>query len=56
MWAVRQSAQDEAQSTENETLRVISHGVLHCMGQNDKNKEGKEQMRKSETRFIKCST
>lgn len=53
MWAVRQSAQDEGQSAENETLRVISHGVLHCMGQNDKSKEGKEQMRKSETRFIK---
>ena len=28
MWAVRQSAQEEAQSVENETLRVISHGVL----------------------------
>ena len=53
MWAVRQSAQDEAQSVENEILRVISHGALHCMGQNDKDKEGIEQMRKSETRFIK---
>ena len=53
MWAVVRSAKSHSQSTENEVLRVISHGVLHCMGQNDKNREGKEQMRKSENRFIK---
>jgi len=52
MWAIRQSAKDENQTTENETLRVISHGVLHCMGLNDKNTEEKAMMRKSENRFI----
>ena len=53
MWAVVRSAKSHSQSTENEVLRVISHGVLHWMEQNDKNREGKEQMRKSENRFIK---
>jgi len=52
MWAVRQSAEEESQNIESETLRVISHGVLHCMGLNDKTTEGKDQMRKSENRFI----
>ncbi|MDA9588462.1 rRNA maturation RNase YbeY [Flavobacteriaceae bacterium] len=52
MWAIRQSAKDENQTTENETLRVISHGVLHCMGLNDKKREEKAMMRKSENRFI----
>jgi len=52
MWAVRQSAEEESQSIESETLRVISHGVLHCMGLSDKTTEGKDQMRKSENRFI----
>ncbi|MDA8877315.1 rRNA maturation RNase YbeY [Flavobacteriaceae bacterium] len=52
MWAIRQSAKDENQTIENETLRVISHGVLHCMGLNDKKREEKAMMRKSENRFI----
>lgn len=52
MWAVRQSAEEESQNIESETLRVISHGVLHCMGLNDKTTDGKDQMRKSENRFI----
>lgn len=52
MWAVAQSAEEEAQSTENETLRVISHGILHCMGKNDKNKAEQMEMRRLEEEFI----
>ena len=52
MWAVAQSAEEEAQSIENETLRVISHGILHCMGKNDKNKAEQMEMRKLEEEFI----
>ena len=52
MWAVAKSAEEEAHSVENETLRVISHGVLHCMGKNDKNEEEELDMRKHEDDFI----
>lgn len=52
MWAIAQSAKEEAQPIENETLRVISHGVLHCMGKNDKNLAQQKEMRKHEDAFI----
>lgn len=52
MWAISVSAQEEGQTTENETLRVISHGVLHCIGLNDKTVEEKAEMRKQENHFI----
>lgn len=39
-------------SIENETLRLISHGFLHCIGYNDKNEEEKKQMRKEENHCI----
>ena len=52
MWAVRLSAKEEEQSVVNETLRVISHGVLHCIGLDDKNDKQKAKMRKKEEEFI----
>jgi len=39
-------------SIENETLRLISHGFLHCIGYNDKNEEEKKQMREEENHCI----
>ena len=39
-------------SIENETLRLISHGFLHCIGYNDKNEEEKKQMREEENLCI----
>ena len=39
-------------SIENETLRLISHGFLHCIGYNDKNEEEKNQMREEENHCI----
>lgn len=52
MWAVRLSAKEESQSIVNETLRVISHGVLHCFGLKDKNDTEKSKMRIKEKEFI----
>ena len=53
MWAVKKSAIELSQSIEKETLRVLSHGVLHCMGYNDKTEKDKLKMRKKEDQFIK---
>ena len=39
-------------SPENETLRLISHGFLHCIGYNDKNEDEKNQMREEENHCI----
>ena len=36
-WAINKSAEAYSQTVENELLRVIVHGVLHCMGYNDDN-------------------
>ena len=47
------SAKEELQSTENEALRVIIHGILHCLGYKDANTEQKLKMRKLEDDFIK---
>lgn len=52
LWAVGISAEEEAQTIENETLRVISHAALHCMGLNDKTADEKIQMRMKENEFI----
>tara|TARA_B100000886_G_scaffold330328_1_gene280670 strand:+ start:1588 stop:2088 length:501 start_codon:yes stop_codon:yes gene_type:complete len=51
-WAINKSAREHGQTIENETLRVIIHGVLHCMGYNDGNKEEINNMRKMEDKFI----
>jgi probable rRNA maturation factor len=52
LWAVARSAEEEAQSIENETLRVLVHGVLHCMGKKDSTAQEKAVMRKHEDEFI----
>ena len=52
LWAVRLSAQELSQSTENETLRVIIHGVLHCLGYKDDTERNKYEMRVLEDKFM----
>ncbi len=52
MWAIKQSAIELSQSIEKETLRTLSHGVLHCMGYNDKTAKDKIEMRNKEDQFI----
>jgi probable rRNA maturation factor len=53
LWAVERSAEEESQTIENECLRVLVHGILHCMGYNDGNSDEKSVMRKLEDNFIK---
>jgi len=52
MWAVEASAIELGQSIENEALRVISHGVLHCMGFKDKTANQIKTIREKEDEFI----
>ena len=51
-WAIERSAEEESQSIDNECLRVIIHGALHCIGYNDSSSEEKRIMRNLEDRFI----
>ncbi len=49
---MRDNAQKYTQSVENECIRLISHGLFHCLGYKDKLSEEKEIMRKKEEEFI----
>ena len=40
------NAQKYMQSVENECIRLISHGLFHCLGYKDKSSKEKEIMRK----------
>ena len=46
------NASENMQSIENESFRLLSHGLLHCMGYNDDTVEEKAIMRKKEEEFI----
>ena len=46
------NAQKYMQSVENECIRLISHGLFHCLGYKDKSSEEKQIMRKKEEEFI----
>lgn len=52
LWAIQESANETGESVENELLRVISHGPLHCMGWEDKTETQKDKMRLEENAFI----
>ena len=46
--ALKKNAKLHAQTIENESLRLLSHALLHCLGYNDKTNEQKELMRSKE--------
>lgn len=50
---VRANAQEYTQPFEAECLRVISHGLLHCLGFGDKTVEEQSKMRNAEEGCIK---
>jgi rRNA maturation RNase YbeY len=50
---IKKNALENRQSAENELVRVIIHGVLHCMGYNDKSKNKKKLMTDKENIFLK---
>ncbi len=47
-----ENAKINHETTENEFLRLISHGFLHCVGLNDHTDEEKANMREQENRCI----
>ena len=51
-WAFLRSADEYSQSIVNEMRRVVSHGVLHCLGFKDKSDADKSLMRCEENKFI----
>ena len=46
------NASEHTQDIENEALRLFSHGLLHCMGYNDKTNRDMAKMREKEDQFI----
>ena len=50
---IKRNSKTESQSIENEVVRVIIHGLLHCMGYNDKNDNDIKLMRSKENAFLK---
>ena len=49
---MRENAKKYNQSIENECIRLISHGLFHCLGYKDKTNDEKAVMRKMEEEFI----
>ena len=50
---IKKNAKENNQSAENETVRVMIHGVLHCMGYNDKCDKEKKVIMDKENAFLK---
>ena len=50
---MKENAKKFGQTIENETIRLISHALFHCIGYSDKTTKGKKQMRFLEDSFIK---
>jgi len=49
---MRENAKKYNQSVDNECIRLISHGLFHCLGYKDKTPGEKAVMRKMEEEFI----
>lgn len=49
---MRENAKKYNQSVDNECVRLISHGLFHCLGYKDKTPGEKAVMRKMEEEFI----
>jgi len=50
---IKKHAKENRQRVENELVRVMIHGVLHCMGYNDKVDNEKMLMAEKEDLFLK---
>ena len=50
---VEKNAKKYSQSIENETLRVVSHGLLHLCGYNDITNDEAREMRLKEEHYLK---
>ena len=47
-----ENAKENSQTIENETVRLVSHALFHCLGYNDKSPTEKNIMRSKENEFI----
>ena len=54
--SLKENASKYHVSVEHELTRLLAHGLLHCLGFNDKTEEDKRQMRAAEDQFLKCFT
>jgi len=50
--ALEEAPQRFSQTLENEAVRLIGHGLFHCLGQKDKSDQEKKEMRLLEDNFI----
>lgn len=50
---VKDNAAAYGVSFNEELLRVMIHGMLHCMGYNDKSEKDKKKMRRKENEYLK---
>lgn len=50
---VSENAHNEGVSIENELARVMIHGILHCVGFNDRTEDDKRIMRSKENELLK---
>lgn len=50
--ALNENATNLCQSVANESLRLIVHALLHCVGYNDKTDQDKKVMREKESFYI----
>ena len=51
--ALLENASKYSQTVENETLRLLSHALLHCLGYGDKTEVDQKEMRKKEEYYIR---
>jgi rRNA maturation RNase YbeY len=50
--ALNENAHNLSQSIENESLRLMAHALLHCVGYNDKTDQDKKLMREKESFYV----
>jgi|SRR5215471_2229743 len=50
---VRENARNFDTTFKNELLRVMIHGVLHCMGYDDHSQKDKQKIQKKENEYLK---
>lgn len=51
--AIQEALARFSQTPENESVRLIAHGLFHCLGQKDKTLAEKKEMKALEEAFIK---
>lgn len=54
--ALEHNAETYQVSFQQELCRILAHGLLHCIGFNDKTEQEKLLMRAEEDRFLECFT